>query len=82
MRRPVGTVEVFRAEDRPPRRLAVVIDQAVIVRDQVIGDPDHDLAGAGLFLIGLGDEVVVQRVEEIMPVQLVEIGRASCRERV
>ena len=63
-----GTVvEALGIEGAPPRHLAVVIDELKSVIDEVIGECRNVFANAPFLLVRLRGQVIVQRVEEVVP---------------
>ena len=53
-----------------------MVDQLKIVRDQVIGQAAHHITDPFPFPFGLRHQIVIQWVEEIMPIQLIRTGIA------
>ena len=69
---PIGIViQALRIENTPACRLAIEIDQMEIVIQQVIHDRAHLFADAELLFVSRGHQVVIQRVEKEMAVQLI-----------
>lgn len=65
-----------RGPYRPARGFAVEVRQGVIVRDQMIGEVPHHLAHALALGFSFRHEIVIGRVEEIVPVQFIRAGVA------
>ena len=51
-----------------------MIDQSEPVRDQMVGHIPHDFTNPLALGLGVGAEIVIERVEEIVPVHFVAAG--------
>ena len=68
-------MQIARAVYRPPCFPGVIV-HAEVVADQVIDVGPHDLPHGALFRLGVGYQVVIERIEKIMAVQFVRAGVA------
>ena len=68
-------IDILGAIHRPTCLPGMVMHTEVMA-DQVINVGPHDLSNRALFFFRFSDQIVIERVEKIVPVQFVRTGVA------
>jgi hypothetical protein len=68
-------IQRFGIENRPAGRFAIFIDETPVILHQVVGDAPHHTPNR-LFFAFVGDQVIINRPDEVVPIQFVGAGVA------